>query len=183
MRCHNELRDYLYVFAKMAGMHPEREESGLLPQDPRRRPGDLTFASWPRVLPLAMDFAVTSPLQSSCLVRASESELSAATAYEAQKLADHDTAEKCRQHGLVLAPMVVESFGGWGCKAQSNFKILAHARAARTGETVSDITRGLFSGLIIILWRANVRSLLARVPLGDQINSTGRCRTLLSSTA
>ena len=39
--CHDALRDYVYREALAAGLNPEREEEGLLPDDPRRRPGDL----------------------------------------------------------------------------------------------------------------------------------------------
>ena len=130
-----------------------------------------------------MDFDVTQPLQSSALEGASELMLSAATVYEGQKLAARGPAEQCRRHGFVLAPMVVESFGGWGCIAQSNLKFLCHARAARTGDSVIEVTSSLYAGLSTKLWRADARSLLARVPLDDHNNSTGKCRTLLASTA
>ena len=166
-------------------MRPQKEESGLLPGDPRRRPGDLFFPLWPRGLPLAMDFAVTSPQQQLEVQAASETQLCAATLYDARKLADRDTASECRRHGCHLAPMVVESYGGWGQIAQDNFKFLAHARAARTGESVSDISRILYSGLSITLMRANARSLLARVPADDgcAVKSVDRAKTLLAASA
>ena len=184
VRCHNSLRDRVCAFARTAGMRPEKEESGLLPGDPRRRPGDLFFASWPRGLPLAMDFAVSSPQQQSEVQAASVTQLCAATSYEARKLSDRDTASQCRRHGCHLAPMVVESYGGWGQIVQDNFKFLAHARAARTGESVSDISRILYSGLSITLMRANARSLLARVPAGNgwAVKSLDRSRTLLAAS-
>ena len=56
---HDSLRDHVYMKAVTAGMHVEREESGLLPEDPRRRPGDLCFSLWPGGAKVAMDFAVT----------------------------------------------------------------------------------------------------------------------------
>ena len=63
VRTHNELGDDVFFGAQASGMNPDRETSRLLPSDPRRRPGDVSFAVWPGGIPVAMDFAVTSPLQ------------------------------------------------------------------------------------------------------------------------
>ena len=60
--CHRDVRDSTYRLATAAGLNPEREESGLLPDDPRRRTGDLYFELWPGGTRAAFDFAVTSPL-------------------------------------------------------------------------------------------------------------------------
>ena len=53
-RLHNALRDFVQAFALRAGVPAEKEESGLLPDDPRRRPGDLFFPQWPSGRPLAL---------------------------------------------------------------------------------------------------------------------------------
>ena len=42
---HNEQRDHVFRFSRSAGLNPEREESGLLRTDPRRRPGDVSFSA------------------------------------------------------------------------------------------------------------------------------------------
>ncbi|CAK0904822.1 unnamed protein product [Prorocentrum cordatum] len=107
---HNALRDQVHSFAHAAGLQAEKEESGLLPDDPRRRPGDINFPTWPLGPPLALDCA-------------------------GEKLADRDTGVRCEQLGIRLAPKVVESFGGWGEMAQDALWALIHARAARSGET------------------------------------------------
>ena len=163
VRCHNSLRDSVFNFARSAGCRVLKEEIGLLPDDPRRRPGDLFFPEWPWGETLALDFAVTSPLQQGEVRGAALQALSAASSYESKKLADRSTAERCQRLGLRLEPMVVESFGGWGSRAKGVLKFLAQAKAAQSGETVSVVTRSLYSGLSIKLMRANARSLLARV--------------------
>ncbi|CAE8588809.1 unnamed protein product [Polarella glacialis] len=66
----------------------EREESGLLPSDPLRRPADVFLAAWPGGIQLALDFAVTCPLQADMRADAAARPLAAAMAYEADKLAD-----------------------------------------------------------------------------------------------
>ena len=131
-----------------------------------------------------MDFATTSPLQQRVVSSAAVESLAAAMSYEMHKLSDRQTAERCRQHGVRLAPMVVESFGGWGQTAQRAFKWLAHANASRTGHSVSQATMDLYSGLSIILWRANARALLARVALPDGTSNSmsRRARTQLAAS-
>ena len=58
--CHNAVRGYVYMFSLAAGLQPEREQPGLLPEDPRRRPGDLYFALWPGEKRGGMFFLVVS---------------------------------------------------------------------------------------------------------------------------
>ena len=183
VKLHNALRDFVHAFAHLAGLRAEKEESGLLPDDPRRRPGDVYFPTWPLGPPLALDFAVTSPLRQSEVQTAAKRQLSAATAYEGAKLADRDTCARCEQHGIRLVPVVAESFGGWGGMAQDLFRTLIHARAARSGETVSSVTTSLYTGLSIILMRANARALLARVPqeAGVHADRVSRAATLLQA--
>ena len=167
-----------------SGMWPEREESGLLRDDPRRRPGDLVFNSWPQWGPIAMDFAVPSPVQPGVVAVAAQFQLAAAAAYEDHKRADRNTADRCQEHGFTLVPMVVKSFGGWGFSAQKAFKWLSHAHASRTGQRISQVTVELYSSLSIILMRANARALLARceAPGGQAADSSQRARRACKHT-
>ena len=80
-----------------------------------------------------MDFAVTSPLQASALTDAARGRLAAAAAYEERKRLDRAPADRCAAQGIELVPMIVESFGGWGKAAQQALKVVARAKAARTG--------------------------------------------------
>ncbi len=162
VRLHNALRDFVYVKSLAAGLAPERERSGLLPDDPRRRPGDIFFELWPGGQGIAMDFAVTSPLQLDALRAASQSELAAATAYEATKFADRDTGQRCRDHGVRLVPMVAESFGGWGPEAQRAFKVLGRAISSSTGTPHGTVVAQLYQSLSVKIMRASARSSLAR---------------------
>ena len=161
---------------------PRKKRVGSFPTTPADAPGMCTFPRG-RLAPLALDFAVTSPLRQSEVLTAAKRQLSAATAYEGAKLADRDTCARCEQHGIRLVPVVAESFGGWGGMAQDLFRTLIHARAARSGETVSSVTTSLYTGLSIILMRANARALLARVPqeAGVHADRVSRAATLLQA--
>ena len=80
-RLHNSLRDFVYVKSLVAGLAPQQERSGLLPDDPRRRPRDIFFEAWPGGQGIAMDFAVTSALQLDTIRAPSTTEPAAATLY------------------------------------------------------------------------------------------------------
>ena len=110
-----------------------------------------------------MDFAVTSPLRQGVIADTAREQLAAASAYEDHKASDRSTEERCRQQGIRLVPVVAESYGGWGTCAQRHFKWLLHAHASLTGKSVSQASLEFYSSLSIIIMRANVRSLLARV--------------------
>ena len=160
---HNSLRDHTFKVCMAAGLHPEREPEGLLPDDPRRRPGDLHFSTWQGGGAVAFDFAITSPLQMAEVAAAAQRQLAAATAYEERKRSDRATAEKCAAHGIQLIPMVAESLGGWGLEAQRAYKFIAQAQAAKSGLSMGVCFSRLYEGLSSKLMRANARSVLARV--------------------
>lgn len=187
LACHNAVRDHVYLAALRAGLSPQREERNLLPDDPRRRPGDLYFALWPGSTGVAMDFAVTSPLQLGTVHDAAGHTLAAAAQYEQQKLDDRDTAAKCEAWGVRLVPMVAESFGGWGPAAQKAFKVICAASASRTGDDNSLATSQFYEGLGIKLARAAARSLLARVALATTADvgasASSRALSALVATA
>ena len=160
---HNALRDECFFRCLTAGLDAELEASGLLPDDPRRRPGDVVLRSCPGQGPVALDFAVTCPLQVALRRDASGRQLAAAMAYEAEKLEDRDTAQRCAAQGLKLIPMVTETFGGWGPAAQGFFLSLAKASAERSGTDVSLATCQLYHSMGIRLQRANARAILSRI--------------------
>ena len=132
----------------------------------------------------AFDFAVTSPLQLAELGNASQTQLPATVNYEADKLADRDTASRCAALGIELIPVVAESFGGWGPRAQQALKVIARASATRSGTTLGIATTRMYEGLSNIIMRANARALLARSG-GDAHSGVGdaqnRARNLLTT--
>ncbi len=161
-RLHNELRDAVYIKCLEAGLAAEREQPNLLPEDRRRRPGDIFVPHWPGGQGVAMDFAITSPLQLAQIHDAAASELAAATAYEQVKFSDRETARKCREHGVRLLPMVAESLGGWGTEAQKAFKVLGRSLCSATGVSHGLVVAQLYQSLSVKLMRAAARSSLAR---------------------
>ena len=83
--------------------------------------------------------------------------------YEAHKLADRETAQRCNVAGYRLVPMVAETLGGWGPEAQAFFRVLSKATAEHKGLSPSLAADQLYQGLGIRLQRANARAIMARV--------------------
>ena len=59
---HNALRNLVERIARDGLLSPELEKKGILGSAPGRRPGDVTIAQWEEDRALALDIAVTSPL-------------------------------------------------------------------------------------------------------------------------
>ena len=57
------------------------------------------------------------------------STLAAAIDYEAHKMEDRATAQRCSDLGFTLVPMLVEMLGGWGPAIRSVFKTIAQSWA------------------------------------------------------
>lgn len=117
----------------------------------------------PSLGPVALDFAVTCPLQQSMQLDASRRSLAAAMDYEAHKLEDRDTSQRCRALGVKLVPILAETLGGWGPAAQEFFRVLARASAHAAGVGESTATNQLYQALGVRLQRANARAILTRI--------------------
>ena len=174
---HNALRDVTYHAALAAGLQPQREKSGLLPQRPGqdalrenvlsngRRPADVWIPRWENGAPAAWDFAVTSGLRAGAVHEAAADPNQPVTAYEAHKRAHVGTAAQCHQQGLSFVPMVVEAHGGgWGPAAKGVWRFLARAKAAQTGQDESATAQELAQRIDITLHQENARAILRRVP-------------------
>ena len=88
--------------------------------------------------------------------------LAAAMDYEAEKLGDRDTGQRCAAEGFKLIPMVAETLGGWGPAARGFFKQLARASSEASGLDESVATSQLYEAVGIRLQRANARAILSR---------------------
>ena len=116
-------------------------------------------------VPAALDFAVTSGLQSSVLHLAAQSEDAATMRYEGLKSDHLDTKSHCESEGITFVPMVVEASGGsWGPEARKIWSRLAKHQAQATGESQSFVANQLLQNMGITLHRENARAVLRRAP-------------------
>ena len=70
---------------------------------------------------------------------------------------------ECGAAGVVLVPMVVETFGRWGAGTDPVFDFVAKASAARGNATAERAAAFLRRSLAVCLQRSNVRTLLGRL--------------------
>ena len=118
---HDLLRDLIYEAASSASLAPVKEEQHLLPGS-QARPGDVLIRRWCDGKDAALDVTVTSPLASSNLAAATARPGGALDKAYDRKM--QDTADACRQQGLVFLPIALETLGGMHHLAVSQLKRL-----------------------------------------------------------
>ena len=173
---HNLLRDSIHHSLRQCGFDATREDTNLLPDDPLRRPGDINVPRWSGGTNIAIDVAVTCPLQQGIVEAAAQDSLVAAACYEDHKRNDRQTAVRCQELGIELTPVVAESFGGWGETAQNFFKTLARLLASRQGKTTSECTNELYQSLNVKIMRANARAVMSRIECGSSVRNSAKAR-------
>ena len=174
---HNQLRNHCARLAASAGMRPEVEKPGLLeqrmdmerleqdPADAQRRPADIFLPCWHLGGAAALDFAVTSGMQTDCLRDSAADAGSAAIKYELKKKEYKETAAKCIEVGFQFVPMVCEAHSGsWGPEAKKIFKCLAKAAACNAGDEEDDKMQWTMQSISVVLHRENARAILRRFP-------------------
>ena len=184
-RRHNLIRNMVYYAASSAGLRPELEKPGLLPQRPfcgsvyengsspgltdsdqsARRPADVYIPRWRAGPPAAWDFAVTSGLRMDAIAGTVGGADTVLTRYEDFKCSYRDTRSECQAQGITFIPMVVEAVGGgWGMMARGVWSELAKSSALSSGEfqTEHSCANMLRQRLSMTLHRENARACLKR---------------------
>ena len=136
------------TFSEMCSLTlgPVREEKNLLPGR-AARPGDILLRHWSGGKDAAWDVTITSPLAPSHVAGANG-------AGEALRKVD-GAADACREQGIVLLPLAVETFGGLHKTAVQQMKRLAAALARHTSQQESISTSHLFQRYSLNLMRGN----------------------------
>ena len=156
---HNILRDVIFEAAAAADLGPKKEERHLLPGS-TARPGDVMIRRWANGKDAAIDVTVTSPLASSYVAGAAAK--AGSTLEKACQRKLRETAEACRQEGLVFLPLAMETLGGLHAGAVSLVKQIAAALARKNGQEESVVTSQLFGRLSLNLMRGNALMLSSR---------------------
>ena len=156
---HNMLRDVIFEAAASADLGPSKEEKNLLPGT-IARPGDVTIRRWCNGKDGAIDVTVTGPLSSSNV--AGTAAKAGASLEKACQRKVRDTAEACRQEGIVFLPFAIETLGGFHPGAIAQVKQLAAALARCKGLEEGEVTSQLFGRLSLTLMRSNATMLSSR---------------------
>ena len=158
---HDLLRDLIFEAATNASLAPVKEERHLLPGTVAR-PGDVFIRRWSDGKDAALDVTLTSPLASSNLAAATARPGGALdSAYDRKK---RDTAEACRQQGIVFLPIALETLGGMHHQAVSQLKRLGAALARHTGSDEREVVSQLVQRISLHLMRGNAAMITGRRP-------------------
>ena len=178
-------RNMAYHAASAAGLNPELEKPGLLPQRPMfgslyehggsaqegdsnssaRRPADVYIPRWKGGPPAAWDFAVTSGLRTETMADSARDPEVALNRYEDLKCSFQETKSRCQDQGITFLPLVMEADGGgWSRTARSVWSELAKISALATGELETASSSGIMlqQRLSMVLHRENARACLRR---------------------
>ena len=134
------LRDIFADSCHLAYLCVKIEVGGnnLTPDHDHTRLADVLVHNWSQGKPAAVEFSVTSLLNSRNL---SEVGVSSGAAAEASEIRKHN---KCGDLGWVCIPLVVETYGGWGQEAVKSFAQLASLLAITCSKPKSVITHDLY---------------------------------------
>ena len=138
-------------------------EDGLPPKAGSRRPADVWIPRGQSGKGQALDFAVSSGMQSSLFSPVAESPGLVFCRYERMKREYKNTAQLCREAGFSFSPQVLEAHaGGWSPLTRATFDWLAKAQAASQHEDPSTVSLRIAQRISCTLQAENARAILQR---------------------
>ena len=119
---HDRIGDKIISACSGALLSPISQQKSSLP-DNNSRPGDIFLPVWNAGQPAALDVTVTSPLQSSLIINASEKSGFALSAAEDKKYEQY--AQNCCEVGTQFIPLAFETFRGFSETVRKSLKRIA----------------------------------------------------------
>ena len=170
---HNAIRNVCYEEALEAGLRPEREKANLLPGRPAadglymtnsyRRPADVWLPRGSSSKGEALDFAVSSGLQSELFHPVAETPGLVFHRYDGMKRSCKDTAASCEAAGFKFVPLVVEAHGGgWSPSTRATVDFISRTRSACQHEDVASVSLRIAQRISCTLHKENARAVLRR---------------------
>ena len=143
---------------------PDRPpQDGLPSRAGSRRPADVWIPRGEGGRGEALDFAVSSGMQSNLFSPVAETPGLVFCEYERMKREYKNTAQLCNDAGFAFSPVVFEAHaGGWSPIARATFDRLAKAQAASQNEDPSTVSLRIAQRISCALQRENARAILQR---------------------
>ena len=146
IRRHNNLRDIFFTFCEQGRLLPKKEpliptkqrDSSGVRRDTDTR-GDILLQST-GTRPRALDFAVTSPLQS-LYVNGAAKETGFAAEQYAVRVKEQRYGSGFAEQGVDFSPMVLETFGAMCTKGKDMVKFVARSVASARNMTISKVAQ------------------------------------------
>ena len=154
---HNALRNLVELIASAGFLDPELEKKGILGDAPGRRPGDVTIPRWEENRDLALDIAVTSPLNSTNIRSKSPCEEYA----KARKHAKYDKDFKDSETH-VFGTIVWETLGAVNSEGESYLRQIMRFASKRQSQEHSSYCGRMWARLSCCLQRSVAKQLLLR---------------------
>ena len=170
---HNVVRNICYEEARDASLRPEREKANLLPDRPvedglpsragSRRPADVWIPRGEGGRGEALDFAISSGMQSNLFSPVADNPGLVFCEYERMKREYKNTAQLCQDAGFAFSPVVFEAHaGGWSPLTRAKVDWLTKAQAASQHEDPSIVSLRIAQRISCALQRENARAILQR---------------------
>jgi len=159
---HNHIRDLFYSMVSTAALNPVKEKAGLIGETPGLRPADVFIPNlWGEQI--AVDFAVTCPLQSRYKNKENPADIYALE----QKHKKYD--EGFSNTNINFTAAVVETFGRWSNEAIDLITEVARRGAKKLMDSQSEYINTCWARLSVSLQTDCARMLLSRIkPQNDK---------------
>jgi len=155
---HNHLSAIFTLMSSNACLAPVREKLGLLGETPGLRPADVFLPElWGG--PVAVDFAVTCPLQSHYKSTSAPAEQYALN----QKHKKYDAGFE--KTDILFVAAVADTFGGWTKEGEDLIKEVARRGAKRLLENCGEYSKNCWARLSVSLQTDIARMMISRLPL------------------
>jgi len=172
---HNAIRNVCYEEAVLAGTRAEREKVGLLPGRPSadglplkhglcdRRPADIWLPRGESGGGEALDFAVSSGMQSELFRPSAEEPGYVFHRYENMKRSYKGTGEACNAAGFKFVPLVLEGHAaGWSPLLRSTVDWISRQGARICQENPPTVSLRIAQRISCTFLRENARAVLRR---------------------
>ena len=181
---HNAVRNVCFEEALAAGARPHREKAGLLPGRPTsdgvpaaqsaRRPADVWLPRGLQGDNEALDFAITSGMQSDRIRQSAATPTAIFEDYESFKCNHLNTHAVCAGVGLRFTPLVAEAHGGALSGVFRGFVewLGRNVSAARGSDAATESLR-IAQRISATLQRENARAVLSRLVGWDEDETSG----------
>ena len=183
---HNAIRNICYEEATEAALRPEREKANLLPQRPvadglpqrhsGRRPADVWLPRGASGKGEALDFAISSGMQSELFHPVADTPGLVFHRYNDLKRSFQGTARTCEAQRFKFVPVVLEAHGGgWSPLTRASFDWISKQQALALNQDPAAVSLRIAQRISSTLHRENARAILRRTaaPKGPTFLPTG----------
>ena len=157
---HNAIRDCFFDSCSAACWGPIKEKPFLLPGS-SEKPADILIPNYSGGKDLAIDFAVTCPLQSKYLRDSAITSGHACNSY-ALEIKSNNFEQRVQQQNMEYLPIILETFGGFSSESLVFINKLTNSISLRYSESRASCANSFFEKVSCLLMKLLARSISSR---------------------